>query len=80
MELNISTFEDDYNYIRRTGEYVQVLLCAVVVLFGLPVNLFTLCNLLKQYKQRKNNALRLLHINLNVADILVSNISLQLQF
>ncbi len=67
---------DNYEYIRRTGEYVQVLLCAIVVIFGLPVNLFTLYNLLKQFEQRKNNALRLLHINLNVTDILVRYMSI----
>ncbi|VDK51525.1 unnamed protein product [Anisakis simplex] len=55
---------------RVSGDYIQLLLYTVFIIFGLPINLTTLVYMLRRYKHAKS-LLLLLHINLNVSNILV---------
>lgn len=53
------------------SDYAQMLLYGIFALIGLPVNISTLIYMLKRYRHAKSFLL-LLHINLNISDILVS--------
>ncbi|CAO4380808.1 unnamed protein product [Caenorhabditis nigoni] len=53
-----------------TSDYAQMLIYGIFVLIGLPVNISTLIYMLKRYRHAKSFLL-LLHINLNISDILV---------
>ncbi|ULT91337.1 hypothetical protein L3Y34_009137 [Caenorhabditis briggsae] len=52
-----------------TSDYAQMLIYGIFVLIGLPVNISTLIYMLKRYRHAKSFLL-LLHINLNISDIL----------
>lgn len=55
------------------SDYAQMLLYGLFALIGLPVNISTLIYMLKRYRHAKSFLL-LLHINLNISDILVSEL------
>ncbi|CAB3397760.1 unnamed protein product [Caenorhabditis bovis] len=66
---NSSATNDDMNTTIST-DYIQLLLYTIFMIVGLPVNISTLIYMLKRYRHAKSFLL-LLHINLNVSDILV---------
>ncbi|RCN43176.1 hypothetical protein ANCCAN_10863 [Ancylostoma caninum] len=54
----------------ETSDYVQMALFLSFMAVGLPVNISTLIYMLRRYRHAKSFLL-LLHINLNISDILV---------
>ncbi|TKR60215.1 hypothetical protein L596_027499 [Steinernema carpocapsae] len=56
---------------RISTDYVQIVLYIVFVAVGLPVNISTFVYMLRRYRHARNPLL-LLHINLNISDIMVN--------
>lgn len=61
-----------------TSDYIQVVVFSVLVIVGLPVNISTLIYMIRRYRHAKSFLL-LLHINLNISDILVNGRGAQKQ-
>ncbi|VDM47769.1 unnamed protein product [Toxocara canis] len=55
---------------RLSGDYIQLFLYALFIVIGLPINMTTLIYMLRRYRRAKG-LLLLLHINLNISNILV---------
>uniref|UniRef100_A0A1I7XPB5 G_PROTEIN_RECEP_F1_2 domain-containing protein n=1 Tax=Heterorhabditis bacteriophora TaxID=37862 RepID=A0A1I7XPB5_HETBA len=55
-----------------TSDYIQMTLFSLFMIVGLPVNISTLIYMLRRYRHAKSFLL-LLHINLNISDILIHN-------
>uniref|UniRef100_A0A1I7Z1I9 G_PROTEIN_RECEP_F1_2 domain-containing protein n=1 Tax=Steinernema glaseri TaxID=37863 RepID=A0A1I7Z1I9_9BILA len=58
---------------RIPADYVQIVLYVLFVAVGLPVNVSTFVYMLRRYRHARNPLL-LLHINLNLSDILVLSV------
>ncbi|VDL62940.1 unnamed protein product [Nippostrongylus brasiliensis] len=61
--------------LHEPSDYVQMVVFVLFMVIGLPVNLSTLFYMVKRYRHAKSFLL-LLHINLNISDILVLGIYL----
>ncbi|WKY09198.1 hypothetical protein Q1695_001955 [Nippostrongylus brasiliensis] len=61
--------------LHEPSDYVQMVVFVAFMVIGLPVNLSTLFYMVKRYRHAKSFLL-LLHINLNISDILVLGIYL----
>uniref|UniRef100_A0A0M3II55 G_PROTEIN_RECEP_F1_2 domain-containing protein n=1 Tax=Ascaris lumbricoides TaxID=6252 RepID=A0A0M3II55_ASCLU len=53
-----------------SSDYIQLFLYTIFVVIGLPINITTLIYMLRRYRHAKS-LLLLLHINLNISNILV---------
>ncbi|CAI5450372.1 unnamed protein product [Caenorhabditis angaria] len=65
---NLTEIHAELGYV--AADYVQICLYSLFAIIGLPVNISTLIYMLKRYRHAKSFLL-LLHINLNISDILV---------
>jgi hypothetical protein len=73
----LSTSTTHNEGVNHIGANVQMCIFAMCILFGLPANVITLYKLCRRYAQSSGsngNALRLLHIHLNITDVLVGGL------
>ncbi|CAD6196465.1 unnamed protein product [Caenorhabditis auriculariae] len=68
--MNGSETVDGGQLRHETSDFIQIVLYSLCVLVGLPVNVSTFVYMVRRYRHAKSFLL-LLHINLNISDILV---------
>ena len=71
QEMQAENQTDTSSPTMLASDYAQVAIFSLLVIVGLPVNVSTLVYMLRRYRHAKSFLL-LLHINLNISDILVS--------